>query len=250
MTDSVLTPPDMFTRFISKLAPPVVLNKGVKPRKWNEEELLFEEDPPLESDWHVLAMVLLLDIMQEFFKDRDDVYMSGNTPVYFDPARKKNRHFRAPDFYVIKNAPKGLRHSWVTWEEGGLTPHLVIELASLSTIDVDLGEKKEIYEQQLKIPEYLVFNPYNDELLGWRLQGGHYCAMKPNEQGWFWCEEVGLWLGVIDHEFPRARGVIKTPRFFHPDGQLVLTRQEVETQRAKVAEAEIARLQALLKTRQ
>ena len=31
-----------------------------------EEDLRNEEDPPLESDWHVASMVLLLDIMEEF----------------------------------------------------------------------------------------------------------------------------------------------------------------------------------------
>jgi Uma2 family endonuclease len=225
------------------------------------EDLTNEADPPLESDWHVASMVLLLEIMEEFFKNRTDVYISGNTAVRFDPNRKKNRNFRCPDFYVIKNVPKGFRDAWVTWEENAFTPDFVIELASTSTVHVDLGLKKEIYEQMLKTPEYVIYNPLTKELLGWRLtRSNHYQAIKPNEKGWLWCEEMGLWLGVIEHDFPRAANPVKTPRFFDENGQLLPTRSEAQAQRAVIAEkraeaevearqkaeAEIARLQAII----
>jgi len=241
----------------------------VKPQsKWAlldtlfDEDLTNEEDPPLESDWHVASMVLLLEIMEEFFKDRTDVYISGNTAVRFDPSRKKNRNFRGPDFYVIKNVPKGFRDAWITWEENAFTPDLVVELASTSTVDVDFGVKKDIYERMLKTPEYVIYNPFLQELLGWRLTGSkHYKPIKPNENGWLWCDEIGLWLGVIEHDFPRAVSPVKTPRFFDKNGQLLLTRSEAEAQRALMAEkraeteaqarskaeAEVARLRAIIK---
>jgi len=66
----------------------------------------------------------------------------------------------------------------------------------------------------------------------------------PNEQGWLWCDEVGLWLGVVEHQFPRATSLVKTPRFFHKEGQLVLTAKEAEACARRAAEA--ARLKALL----
>ena len=213
-----------------------------------EEDLTNEADPPLESDWHVASMVLLLEIMEEFFKDRTDVYISGNTAVRFDPNRKKNRNFRGPDFYIIKNVPKGFRDAWITWEENAFTPDLVVELASTSTVDVDFGVKKDIYERMLKTPEYVIYNPFLQELLGWRLtRSKHYQPIKPNENGWLWCDEIGLWLGVIEHDFPRAVRPVKTPRFFDKEGQLVLTRLEVEAQARREAEAEVARLRAIIK---
>jgi Uma2 family endonuclease len=207
---------------------------------------LREEEPPLESDWHVAAMNLLLDIMEYFWNDRTDVYISGNTAVRFDPARHKNRHVRGPDFYVIKNVPKGFRESWVTWEENGLTPDLIVELASKTTAHVDLHEKKEVYEQKLKTAEYVIYNPQTDQLQGWRLTNKRYQPIKPNQDGWLWLKEVDLWIGVVEHQFPRARGTLKTPRFFDQNGQLLPTAKEAEAQARRAAEAEIARLKALL----
>ena len=76
----------------------------------------------------------------------------------------------------------------------------------------------------------MIYNPLNTELLGWRLTSDHYKPIKPNQNGWLWCDEIGLWLGVIEHDFPRAVGPIKTPRFFHKNGQLVLTQLEAAVQ--------------------
>lgn len=236
-----------------ELATPALSNNWFDNENFCDEDWLNEEDPPLESDWHVASMVLLLEIMEEYCKERTNVYISGNTAVRFDPHQRRNRNFRGPDFYVIKNVPKGFRDSWVTWEENAFTPDFVLELASTTTVHVDLGRKKDIYEQVLKTPEYVIYNPHTQELLGWRLIANHYQPIQPNQDGWLWCEELGLWLGVTEHDFPRAVGPVKTPRFFEKNGQLVLTRAEAEAQARhlaeearRAAEAEVARLQALL----
>jgi len=205
--------------------------------------------------------------MEEFFQDRSDIYISGDTAVRYDPEQKKNRNFRGPDFYVIKNVSKRFRESWVTWEENSVTPNFVLELASRTTVHVDFGTKKNIYEQILKTPEYVIYNPMTEKLSGWRLTSGYYKPIKPNENGWLWSEELGLWLGIVEHNFLRAPGLLKTPRFFDKSGQLLLTgkeaearqkeiearradcaekRAEAETKARRQAEAEIARLQALL----
>ncbi len=54
-----------------------------------------EEDPRLESDWHVAVIFLLTEILRDFWAGRDDIYVSGNTVVRFDPSGKCK--FRAPD---------------------------------------------------------------------------------------------------------------------------------------------------------
>jgi Uma2 family endonuclease len=209
--------------------------KAVKKTAPNQliDPYFLEEDPPLESDWHVAAMTLLIDIIEFYWKHRTDVYISGNTAVRFDPAGKKNQHFRGPDFYVIKNVPKGFRDSWVTWEENGFTPDLVIELASRTTAHIDLHDKKDVYELKLKTGEYIIYNPKTDQLLGWRLTGKRYQPIQPNQDGFIWCDEVGLFLGVVEHDFSRARGTVKTPRFFDKDGHLLPTAKEAEAQRAE-----------------
>ena len=84
--------------------------------QWINDDLTEEEDPPLESDWHVAAMALLVHILRDFWTDRDDIYVSGNTVVRYDPNQQKR--FRGPDLYVIKGVTdKSFRRSWASWEE-------------------------------------------------------------------------------------------------------------------------------------
>ena len=217
-------------------------------------DLPYEDGLPLESSWHLDAMYLLITILRYFWRDRADVYIGGNMFIYFDPDQVKTRNFRGPDFFVIKgvrdNRP---RKSWVVWEEEGLTPDFVIELASDSTLHFDLTGKKTIYEQMLKTSEYLVYDPDTEGLRGWRLAAGRYEPITPNEQGWLWCNELGLWLGVADYQFVEQAGPVKVLRFFDETGQLVLTEAEAAAQRAeseaearRAAEAEIDRLKTLL----
>lgn len=233
---------------------------GPKP-KVRGSDLPYEDGIPLESDWHLAAMTLLIEILRFFWQERRDVYVAGNMFVYFDPDQVKTRNFRGPDLFVVKGVKDDrFRRSWVAWEEEDLTPDWVLELASPSTVVFDLTDKKDIYEQILKTPEYNVYNPDSAELRGWRLEAGHYVPIKPNEQGWLWCSELDLWLGVVDQRFPKHPEPMKTPRFFDPQGRLLPTRAEAAAQRAeaeaqraeaetqarRAAEAEIARLQALL----
>lgn len=199
-----------------------------------------EDGVPLESSWHLDAMYLLIRILAYFWRDRQDVYIGGNMFVYFDPNQVKTRNFRGPDFFVVKGVPSNHpRKSWVVWEEGGLTPNFVIELASASTVEFDLTGKKDIYEQMLKTPEYIVYDPDSDTLRGWRQVAGRYEPIAPNEQGRLWCNELGLWVGVAEYDFLKHATPLRVLRFFDPQGQLLLTRDEA-------AEAELARLQALL----
>ena len=217
-------------------------------------ELPYEDDIPLESSWHLNVMYLLMSILGYFWRDRHDVYLGGNQFVYFDPNQSKRHHFRGPDFFLVKGVKDNHhRHSWVVWEEDFLTPDFVIELASETTADFDLTGKKEIYEQILKTTEYVVYNPETEVLQGWRLLGKRYVPITPNENNWLWSEEIGLWLGVVEHRFLNYSNFVKALRFFEPTGQLVPTREEAEAQRAeteaqarRAAEAEIARLTALL----
>ncbi len=212
-----------------------------------------EEDPPLESDWHVASMALLVGILRDYWAKCDDIYVSGNTVVRFDPSQR--RKCRGPDLYIVKGViDNGFRRSWISWEENNLTPNFILELTSVSTAEFDVTGKKTIYEQELKTPEYMVYNPETEELKGWRFDNkNHYQTIMPNQEGRLWCDEIGLWLGIAEYQFFKNRKAVKTPRFFDSHGQLILTRDEAETQRAdketqarRKAEAEITRLKALL----
>ena len=136
-------------------------------------DLPYDDGIPLESEWHVATMGLLIDILRYHWRERRAIYVAGNMFVYFAPDQVKTRDFRGPDLFVVKGVRDNhMRHSWVVWEEDGLTPDYVIELASASTVKFDLGGKKRIYERILKTPEYVVYDPGPERLWGWRLVRG------------------------------------------------------------------------------
>jgi Uma2 family endonuclease len=213
------------------------------------DTLPYDDGEPLESDWHMSALGLLIQLLRYHWRERHDVYIGGNMFIYFDPAQVKRRNFRGPDFFVVKGVKSNhFRQAWVLWEEDNRAPDFVIELASASTLAFDLGGKREIYEQQLKTPEYVVYDPASEQLYGWRLNAqGRYSKLAPDARGWLWSEQLELWVGVTDHTFPNQNRPYRVVRFFDSTGRLVPTEAEAATQRAQAAEAEIARLQALLK---
>ena len=197
-------------------------------------DLPYEDGVPLESSWHLDAMYLLINILSYFWRERRDVYIGGNMFVYFDPNQVKTRNFRGPDLFVVKGVTDNHpRQSWVVWEEDGLTPDFVIELASESTVNFDLTGKKEIYEQMLKTPEYIVYDPNTQILHGWRLTDGRYTPLKPNEHGRVWCHEIGLWLGVAEHRLLKHDTPVKALRFFDDQGHLIPTEAEAEVERLR-----------------
>ena len=138
-----------------------------------------------------------------------------------------------PDFFVVKDVDgERDREAWIVWEEKGRYPNLIVELSSPSTIDIDLGPKKHLYEQTFHTPEYFCYNPDGSQLMASR-----YIELEPNEQGWLWSEEMDLWLGTWQGEIQRTTATWL--RSYTADGRLMPTR-------AEAAEAEVARLGALL----
>jgi Uma2 family endonuclease len=163
--------------------------------------------------------------LEFLWSDKDDYFIGANLTIYYSRQQLKNREFRGPDFFLVKDTQKSPRNSWVVWEEGGRYPNLIIELLSDSTQNVDKGLKKNLYENVFHTPEYFWFSPENLEFEGWKLIGNKYQQITPSPQGWLWSDELGLYLGIHDDKL----------RYFTTDGELVATPNEaalLERQRA------------------
>lgn len=195
-----------------------------------QANLPSEDDVPMETQRHKLQMELLIDAITVWLEGREDGYVGGDMFVYFSLAQVRNQDFRGPDFFLVLGVPKGERLSWVTWEEGK-TPDVVIELLSDSTAGVDKGEKKQIYQNQLRVPEYFWFDPFDPEdWAGFQLQQGIYQPILPNPQG-------QLTSRILSLSLVRWRGVYKSVettwlRWADLDGQVLPTGEERERQRA------------------
>jgi Uma2 family endonuclease len=212
---------------------------------------LWSDEPPLESDLHRDQIDLLIRLIRWVFRDRTDLYVAGNLTVYYSPNQKKSEYFRGPDVFVVLGTENHPRRSWTVWHEGGKYPNLIIELLSDSTADVDRGEKKIIYQEIWRVPEYFWFDPATEEFAGFRLSAGEYEAIAPNARNWLWSDELGLFLGVHETKL----------RLFSAGGTLLLLLEEdaiqqaeQERQRADLAEQQLqqereARSQLLEKLR-
>ncbi len=223
-----------------------------KPHTWEEirpkVELISDDGEPMESDWHVKEMVLLISCIDQRLAGREDYYVGGNMFIYFSEEQARDHDFRGPDFFFVWNTTrKPLRPYWAIWEEGGRTPNVVIELGSPTTIKEDHGPKKDTYESILHVHEYFCYNPKTEKLEGWRHNGKKFVPIKANAQGRLWSEELGLWLGVWKGKVGHFDDTWL--RFFDRDGKLVLSEHEAEHHLRVEAQAEVARLRAKLAAR-
>ncbi|MGH2415679.1 MAG: Uma2 family endonuclease, partial [Microcystaceae cyanobacterium] len=169
------------------------------------------------------------------WRDRNDFFIAANLTIYFNRQQLKNKDFRGPDFFLIKPTQKHPRKSWVTWEEDGKYPDLIIELLSDSTAEIDRNFKKNLYQKRFRTPEYFWFSPENLEFAGFRLSQGKYEEITPNQAGWMWSESLGLYLGIHQEKL----------RYFTFEGQLVPTPEEAAEQAQQRAEQLAAQLRAL-----
>jgi len=214
---------------------------------------------PLESPWHLAAIALLIDLVHCWMQGRTDYFVGGNLFLYHSWHKSKKQDYKGPDFLFVRGVDRSKpRDYWAIWEEEGKYPDVLMELLSPTTARADRTTKKALYEQVFRIPEYFWFDPATRELAGWRLNGGSYQSVAANERGRLWSDRLGLWLGLWEGEHMGVKAA--WPRFYDPEGRLVLLRAEEEAQRAEqerqhaeqerqradAAEVELARLKALL----
>lgn len=175
---------------------------------------LESDEPEMESSEHYTQLALLVSCLEFLWGDRQDFFIGANLTIFFSRQQMKSRDFRGPDFFLVKNTEKRPRKSWVVWEENGQYPDLIIELLSDSTADVDRTTKKELYQNRFRTLEYFWFSPETLELAGFRLQDGEYQPIIANENGLYWSESLGLFLGIYEQQlryFTIERRLVPTP---------------------------------------
>ncbi|MEM8502214.1 MAG: Uma2 family endonuclease [Cyanobacteria bacterium P01_D01_bin.1] len=208
----------------------------------------------------------------------EEYFTGSDLNVYYD--LEHPLWHKRPDWFLAVGVPplyesRDMRLSYVTWQEAA-NPYLVVELISPGTEDEDLGQttskpgsppvKWTVYEQILRVPYYVVFNRYTDELKVYKLEAGVYQrqTLLGNR---FWLPElkigIGLWHGIY-----RQGNLRLWLRWYGEDGDWLPTeaenarqeaeaekqraeaekqRAEAEEQRANAAEEKLAALQAQLR---
>ena len=133
---------------------------------------IFYEDPePVEDHMHQEPTIsFLVFTLRTWFESRQDVFVSAGGFVFYNEANGNDRV--APDCYIALDvAPDFVFQfpNFFVWEVGK-PPDFVLEVASPSTAQNDLGRKRELYAR-LGIPEYWRADPTGGELYGAPLTG-------------------------------------------------------------------------------
>jgi len=190
-----------------------------------EDDLPYDDGEPMETAYHRDQMNILIESLRYHWQDQRRYYVGGNMFLYYDPYLRGK--FRGPDFFLVLDVENRARKSWVVWQEGMRFPDLIIELLSESTREIDLGEKKQLYERVFKTSEYYVYDPMSQEFRGYRLVDMHYQGLEPDEERKIYCKVTGLYLIVKDEWL----------RWMTPGGMILPTPFEAAMQEKLRAEA-------------
>ncbi len=212
------------------------------------------EEPGLPDEFHNLQPQLLRETFQPATYPPEQIFTGTDINLYYDvqnPLWQKR-----PDWFAVVGVPRlyenqDLRLSYVVWQEG-VNPLIVVELLSPSTEKEDLGQtlrevnqpptKWEVYEQILRIPYYVVFNRYTDELRMFMLHGERYQELTQH-QGQLWIPTLEMGLGVWEGEYEGINRLWL--RWFNANNDWIPTTAEREQQQRQRAEQEQQRAEKL-----
>jgi Uma2 family endonuclease len=165
------------------------------------------EEPGLPDEFHDFQPQLLRETFIPPDFPKDEVFIAADLNIYYDTHHPL--WYKRPDWFAVLGVPrlyegKDLRLSYVIWQEG-IDPSVMVELISPGTEKEDLGQtlrevnqpptKWEVYERILRIPYYIVFDRYSDELKVFQNIAGRYQPMEIADNR-VWLPELGLGIGL------------------------------------------------------
>ena len=227
--------------------------------------------PMAESDSQRIPLTYAVDRLRHHFRDRRDVYVSGNLLLYYEEGNPKARV--APDVFVVLGARNAIRSSYRLWEEPK-GPDFVLEITSRATHREDQGRKRELY-RALGVLEYWQYDPTGDylepKLQGLTLVAGAYqplpgrepadgtlalasavlgLELRLSERGLRFHDPVtGKDLPTLEETDDARQQAERERQQAEQERQQAETRLAAEAAARRAAETRVARLEALLRRR-
>ena len=229
--------------------------KYLEPLDWlpTAEDLPESDEKPVDSELQRLVADLLRNILAGIFKGRTDWFFGIDMGVYYSP----DEPAIAPDGFLsigVKSVKtKGLRTSYVLWEEDGVIPQFVLEVVSKSYRG-EYTSKKDLY-RNLGVLYYVVYNPIRrrkNTLEVYRLVQEQYVPVIGNP---VWMPEIGLGIGKDEYTHQdRDREWLfwydeKGDRYLTPDEQIDEKHQQVQQAKQQTQQAKQQTQQAKQQTK-
>jgi Uma2 family endonuclease len=237
------------------------LQASVKPIIYPDSDGKPIADNTKQFEW----IVTIAGGPQALFADNPNVFVAGDLLWY--PVEGDNKTRIAPDALVAFGRPQGHRGSYKQWEEGGIAPQVVFEVLSPNNTPQEMADKLAFYDRY-GVEEYYLYDPDHGRLQGWRRQGGrlveivrmrgwtsprlgvHFeldgmdlCLTRPDGRRIVSYLELMKQIKSAEQRIESAKQQAESAR-----QRIERARQQAESagQRAAAAEAELARLRALL----
>ncbi|MEO0457644.1 MAG: Uma2 family endonuclease [Cyanobacteria bacterium P01_A01_bin.114] len=223
-------------------------------------------EPGLPDEFHDIQPQLLSRTLRVAEYSADQIFCGSDLNLYYDPA---TNGYKRPDWFTVLGVPRlyegeDMRSSYVIWQEK-VVPAVVVELLSGGTERDDLGpyaesattgkallpkptplsadnappSKWQVYENVLKIPNYVVYSRFTHRLRYFRHLDGRLREQPLSQTNpLLWIPEIKLGLGFWSGEFEGVERLWL--RWCDEDGNWVPTDTEQERQRAESAEAQLA----------
>jgi Uma2 family endonuclease len=193
--------------------------------------------PVAESDFQREYLLDSVKILEIYFQEQADIYVSGNLFIYYEQGNPAS--VVAPDVFVIKGVEKRQRRSYKMWEEGGKAPNFVMEVTSMSTRTQDQGSKKGIYAF-LGVQEYFQYDPTGDyldpQIRGSSLENGNYFTLPQTVLPDGTISMMSVVLGLELRVLPDGK-----LRFYNTQTEeYLLTHQETEQARLSAEQARLS----------
>ncbi len=211
----------------------------------------YPEEDGLPDEFHLFQPQLLSDTLRLPNVPEDQVFTGSDLNLYYDPNNKL--WHKRPDWFAVAGIPhlydgNELRLSYVVWDEQ-VAPFIVVELLSPKTAKSDLGEdqqepdgtptKWQVYEQILKVPYYVAFDRYEEDLRVFKLIDGEYQPQVITD-GKYWLDDMSIGLGIWYGKFKKNTRLWL--RWYDANGNWFPTETEDERQQRleaqKIAEQE------------
>lgn len=211
------------------------------------------EEPGLPDEFHDLQPQLLSQTFCPPQYPASQIFSGSDMNLYYDV--RHTQWYKRPDWFTVVGVPRlydqvDMRLSYVVWQEG-VNPYVIVELLSPGTEKEDLGEDQEklpskseengqtieikpprkwqVYEQILRIPYYVVFSRYTNQLRVFKLDGAHYQELELDESR-VWIDDLDLGLGLWQGEY---QGIERLwLRWYDVEGSWIPTEAEQERLRA------------------
>jgi Uma2 family endonuclease len=203
-------------------------------------ELIGESGLP--DEFHCIQADLLSETCQPVNYSSEEILLASDLNLYYDPLHPN--WYKRPDWYMVldvanANQQENLRLSYVVWQEG-IAPFLVVELLSPGTEQEDLGQnlrevnkpptKWAVYQNILRIPYYVVYDRYENNFRGFKLNGAHYEPINLSENR-FCLQEIEMGLGLWQGTYQNTEGLWL--RWYNVDGWLPTLTEKAKNERQK-----------------